>query len=145
MFSTESGAAIEAECIKITLRFFRCLDTREHATAAQLFAPDGVWNRPGTVLSGRAAILESLHKRPPERTTAHLLSNVWSEALDADHARVHFYLTLRERLAAPGEPATVRSGSGVLYGVDTFVRSAEGWRIQTKATQPVLAAAEAEQ
>ena len=48
-----------------------------------------------------------------------------------------------ERIAKPGEPAAFRTG-GVLYGTDTFVRLAEGWRIQTKGAQPVLAAAETE-
>lgn len=129
--------------MKVTLAFFRCLDTREHAAASALFAPNGVWHRGGTSLTGRAAILAALEKRPAERSTAHLLSNLWAETIDPDHARVHFYLTLRERIAAPDGPVVFRSG-GVLYGTDNYVRLADGWRIQDKGTQPVLAAAETE-
>jgi hypothetical protein len=144
MFLADSVPAIEAACTKVTLAFFRCLDTREHDTAAAFFAPDGVWHRPGgAALTGHDAILAALNKRPAERSTAHLLSNVWAEAIDPDHARVHFYLTLRESIAAPNGPAVFRSG-GVLYGTDNYVRLADGWRIQTKGTQPVLAAAETE-
>jgi hypothetical protein len=143
MFPPESVPAIEAACVKVTLRFFRCLDLREHETAAGLFAPDGIWNRLGTALAGRAAILAALNERPAERSTAHLLSNVWAETLDPDHARVHYYLTLRESIAKPNEPATHRTG-GVLYGTDHYVQLADGWRIQSKGTQPVLAAADTE-
>ncbi len=143
MFLADSVPAIEAACVKITLGFFRCLDTREHEAAAALFAPGGVWRRGGTVLNGQEAILAALNKRPAERSTAHLLSNVWAEAIDPDHARVHFYLTLRESIATPNQPVVFRSG-GVLYGTDNYVRLADGWRIQDKGTQPVLAAAETE-
>jgi SnoaL-like domain len=143
MFLGDGVPAIEAACAKVTIRFFRALDAREHEAAAGFFAPDGVWHRAGTVLTGRPAIIEALAKRSPDRATAHLLSNVWAEAIDPDHARVHFYLTLRERVAAPNEPVIFRAG-GVLYGTDTYVRLAEGWRIQTKSTQPVLPAAETE-
>ncbi len=129
--------------MKVTLAFFRCLDTRENEAAIALFAPDGVWHRGATALSGRAAILAALEKRPAERSTAHLLSNLWAEAVDPDHARVHFYLTLRESIAMPNQPVVFRSG-GVLYGTDNYVRLAEGWRIQDKGTRPVLAAAETE-
>lgn len=143
MFPSESVPTIEAACVKVTLRFFRCLDLREHEAAAKLFAPEGIWNRLGTELLGRAAILAALEKRPPERSTAHLLSNVWAEASDPDHVRVHFYLTLRERIAAENKPVVFNTG-GVLYGTDHYVRLAEGWRIQSKGTQRVLAAADTE-
>jgi hypothetical protein len=143
MFPAESVPTIEAACVKVSLRFFRCLDLREHAAAAALFAPEGVWNRLGTALIGRASILAALERRPPERSTAHLVSNVWAEALDPDRVRVHYYLTLRESIAKSGEPPAFRTG-GVLYGIDQYVQLAEGWRIQNKGTQPVLAAAETE-
>jgi limonene-1,2-epoxide hydrolase len=144
MFSAESVPSIEADCIKVTLRFFRCLDTRAHEAAADMFAPDGVWNRPGgAALTGKSEILAALEMRPSDRSTAHLLSNVWAEAVDPDHARVHFYLTLRERIATHNEPVVFKTG-GVLYGTDHYVRLAQGWRIQTKGTQRVLAAAETE-
>jgi limonene-1,2-epoxide hydrolase len=144
MFSAESVPTIEADCVKVTIRFFRCLDTRDHAAAAAMFAPDGVWNRPGgAALNGRAAILAALDKRPAERATAHLLSNIWGEAVDPDHVRVHFYVTLRERIAAQNEPVAFNTG-GVLYGTDDYIRLAEGWRIQSKGTQRVLAAADTE-
>ena len=144
MFSTEGVPAIEAACVKLTLRFFRCLDTREHETAAAMFAPDGVWNRPGgAALRGNAEVLAALEKRPADRSTAHLLSNVWAEATDPDHVRVHFYLTLRERIAAENKPVVFNTG-GVLYGTDHYIRLAEGWRIESKGTQRVLAAADTE-
>lgn len=140
MFPPDSVPAIEAACIKVTIRLFRCLDTRDHEAAAELFSPEAVWHRArGAALTGRAQIRADLDARPANRATAHLLSNVWAEALDPDRARVHFYLTLRERVAEDGKPPVFRTG-GVLYGVDEYVRLAEGWRIQSKRTQPVLPA-----
>jgi hypothetical protein len=144
VFPPESVPAIEAACIKVTIRVFRCLDTRDHRGATDMFAPDGTWKRArGNDLTGHAAILADLDSRPANRATAHLLSNMWAEAIDPDHARVHFYLTLRERVERPGEPAAHRAG-GVLYGIDEYVRLPAGWRIQKKSTQQVLPSAETE-
>ena len=98
------------------------------------------WTFVSDVVSG---VVAALDKRPADRSTAHLLSNVWAETVDPDHARVHYYLTLRESIAKPNEPAVFRTG-GVLYGTDHYVQLAEGWRIQSKGTQPVLAAADTE-
>ena len=143
MFSSDGNPAIEATCTKMTLRFYRSLDTREHATVAAMFAPDGTWHRQGVLLNGPADVLAALEKRSPDRSTAHMLTNVWAEALDPDRARVHYYLSLREKIAKPGDPVLIRAG-GVLYGTDDFVRLADGWHIQSKSSQPVIPAAETE-
>jgi hypothetical protein len=131
------GVAVTA-CIAISLAFFRYLDTREHAAAAALFADDAEWRRPGGTLRGGAAILASLAERPADRSTAHLVSNIWAEEPVAGRVWVHFYLTLRERITAAGEPPVVRVNPGVLSGTDTYIQTAAGWRILTKETQPVL-------
>ena len=144
MFTSDGNPAIEAACTKMTLRFYRYLDTREHDAVAASFAPEGVWHRQGVALKGPAEVLAAMHKRSPQRSTAHVLSNVWAEALDPDHARVHYYLSMREAIAKSGGPTRHLRTGGVLYGTDTYVRLADGWRIQNKSSQQVLAAAETE-
>jgi hypothetical protein len=127
----------------MTLRFYRSLDTRDHEAVAAMFAPDGTWHRQGVLLDGPADVLAALNKRSPDRSTAHIITNAWGETLDPDHVRVHFYLSLRERIAKAGEPVLLRTG-GVGYCNDNFVRLAEGWRVQSKSSKPVIPAAEAE-
>jgi hypothetical protein len=143
MFPSDGNPAIEATCTKMTLRFYLSLDTREHAAAAAMFAPDGTWHRQGVLLTGPADVLAALEKRSPDRSTAHVLTNVWAEALDPDHARVHYYVSVREKIAKPGEPVLIRAG-GVQFSTDHYVRLADAWRIQSKRSQPVIPAAETE-
>jgi hypothetical protein len=143
MFTTDGNSVIEAACIKMTLRFYRSLDTRDHEGVAATFAPDGTWHRQGVLLKGPADVLAALNKRSPDRSTAHIITNVWAETLDPDHARVHFYLSLRERIAKAGEPELIRTG-GVSYGTDDFVRLADGWHLASKNSKPVIPAAETE-
>jgi hypothetical protein len=143
MFPSDGNPAIEATCTKMTLRFYLSLDTREHASAAAMFAPDGTWHRQGVLLTGPADVLAALEKRSPDRSTAHVLTNVWAEALDPDRARVHYYVSVREKIAKPGEPVLIRAG-GVQFSTDHYVRLADAWRIQSKRSQPVIPAAETE-
>lgn len=129
--------AIEAACTAVTLRFFRALDRREHDAAAAVMAPDGLWERQGTPLKGRSAILAALEQRPASRATCHVVTNIAVEVLGDDHARVHFYLVAYDGTVSGTETPVARL-AGIRAGTDEMVRLPEGWRIQEKRSQAVL-------
>jgi hypothetical protein len=128
---------IEAACVAVTLRFFRGLDAREPEMSAGAMAPDGVWDRQGTLLEGRAAIVEALKQRPANRVTAHIITNITTEIVGPERAFVRFYLTTYEGMATGSEAPAARL-VGARYGTDEMVRLPEGWRIKDKRSQQML-------
>ncbi len=128
---------IEAACVAATLRFFRGLDTRENDVVVSTMAPDGVWDRQGKLLEGRAAILAALEQRPANRATCHIITNISTEIVGPDRAFVRFYLTAYEG-AVSGSEVPVARLAGIRYGTDELVRLPEGWRIKEKRSQAAL-------
>jgi len=128
---------IEAACTAVTLRFFRGLDLRDHELSAAMMAPDGIWERQGKLIEGRAAILEALSQRPESRATCHVITNILVEVVDADRARVLFYLTTYEGAVAGSETPVARL-FGMRAGTDEMVRLPEGWRIKEKRSRAML-------
>ncbi|MFM1987144.1 MAG: hypothetical protein RJA99_101 [Pseudomonadota bacterium] len=130
----------ESACCAATLRFFRALDAREHAACVAAFAAGGVWHRQGQALATPEAIAASLEKRPADRITAHLITNLIAEPLGPDRIAVRFLLTAYEG-PVPGEsgppPAKL---AGVLDGRDEYVRTPAGWKLAEKRTRPVFKA-----
>ena len=123
----------------VVYRFFAGLDSRDHAGAAALVAADGSWHRQGTVLVGRAAILEALEKRDPLRQTAHLITNLWVEHTTAATARVRFYLTAYETVTVHGVAGAPQM-LGVRDCTDDLVLEGGQWRIACKSSHRFLPA-----
>lgn len=117
----------------LVMRFFRGLDTRDHAAVAALMAPDGVWVRQGTRLNGPAAVMAALEQRPANRVTCHLISNLWAEQFDEQRARLNFYLTAYEGVMENGALTGTRM-AGVRYCTDELVYLEGGWRIKEKSS-----------
>jgi ketosteroid isomerase-like protein len=122
-----------AQATALVMRFFRGLDTRDHAAVAALMAPDGVWVRQGKPLNGPAAVMAALKQRPVNRVTCHLITNVWAEHFDAQRARLNFYLTAYEGSVTDSVIAGVRM-LGMRYCTDELVYLEDGWRIREKTS-----------
>ncbi|MEI7443623.1 MAG: nuclear transport factor 2 family protein [Burkholderiales bacterium] len=130
----------ESACIGATLRFFRALDARDHAACVAAFAPGGTWHRQGQALSTPEAIAASLEKRPADRVTAHLITNLIADAVGPDRIAVRFLLTAYDgAIPADGGPPPARLAN-VLDGRDEYVRTPAGWRLAEKRTKPVFKA-----
>jgi len=123
----------ESACAALTVRFFHHLDRREHDRVAELFAPDGVWQRQGVPISGTDALLGVLHARPADLTTRHLVSNVVVDRPDPQTAIVHYELSVYSADATGA--ARLRS---LMTGRDRLERDGDGWRIRLKRAEPVF-------
>lgn len=130
--------ADSAACAASTLRFFRALDARDHAACAAAFAPGGAWHRQGRRLDTTAAIMASLEKRPADRTTTHLITNVIADRVDADRIVLRFLLTAYEGPVGVEGAAPVGKLAGILDCRDEYVRTAAGWCIADKSTRPLF-------
>jgi uncharacterized protein (TIGR02246 family) len=130
-------------CLDLVLRAAACADAGDAQALAQLFAEDGLLQRPsGEPLHGRAAIAAAYGQRPAGRMTRHLVTNTLFDMVDADHARACSLVLLWSCDAAAepgphGRPAHARQLMGEFD--DSFVRAADGhWRIQRREARFVM-------
>ena len=120
----------------VVYRFFRALDTRDHAEVSRLMASQGTWVRQGVSLVGPDAVMLALDRRDPERRTAHVVSNLWVESSTATTARVRFYMTAFETRADQMVPQML----GVRDSVDDLVLENGAWHIWRKESRQILPA-----
>ena len=77
MESVIDRLAIERACERLVLDFAYYSDHQEYEPLAQLFAADGIMERPGMAsVVGREAILQAYRARPAGRMTRHVCSNI---------------------------------------------------------------------
>lgn len=122
----------------LTHEFFRALDMREHAAASRLMAPEGVWLRQGEKLTGPAAVLAALDKRPANRLTCHVVSNFQVRRREAERVELLYYLAAYESLFDDAGNASAPRLAAILISTDQLVHSSGQWRIQHKASQRLL-------
>lgn len=121
----------QADCVRIVFEFFRTLDIHAHDQVVDLFTTNGVWDRNGKQLKGRAEIADALSSRPAERITFHAVCNPVVSIQGASRAEVHFFLLAYEVVAGAKEiiaPAAVRRC------VDVLEYDGERWRIAHKSS-----------
>ena len=93
----DQRAAIEHACTRLSYEYARAIDFRDYDNFAELFATDGELEV-GRTLSGRTAIQESLHGRPDELRSRHVITNVLIDVESASSARGTSYLSLYRHL-----------------------------------------------
>lgn len=124
---------VKAACEAVVLAFFHALDTRRHAVAAALMAPDGTWLRQGRLLTGPRDVLAALEARPPQRTTCHVITNLRLLEHRADQATVGYFLT-----AYDSDPQT-QGGAPRLVAIrdcqDRLVASGQQWLLAEKRSR----------
>ena len=130
---------IEWDCSRLVNEFYCALDEKRYPDLANLFAPDGIWNRLGVDLKGPEKILESMDTRS-DWLTAHLVTNTRVRVISQDRAETTQYITLyRHEGWAPeqGPPAVVLP-LGVLKHWDSHVRIGGAWKIAKKVSQAIM-------
>ncbi|MBS2510717.1 nuclear transport factor 2 family protein, partial [Salmonella enterica subsp. enterica serovar 1,4,[5],12:i:-] len=80
-------------CIAAIQRFAMLVDAARYDEAADLFAVDGVLQRPDERIEGRAALLSSFKARPVQRLTRHILTNVLLEPVSPGQIRAFSYVS----------------------------------------------------
>ena len=132
---------IEADCRSLFIAYSHALDDADPQRVASLYAPDGVWARPGEDIRGRAAIAAAIGARDRRAVTRHLLSNIDIRVIDADHAEGRaYYIVYRDDGAARVDFPRPVPASPMRIGdyLATFIRTAEGWRLARASPRRVF-------
>jgi len=136
---------IERACERLITDFFDAVDLRDEARLDQLFTEDATYARPitpDTIISGRDAIRKSFEARPAGRVGRHTCSNARITVESADRAtgthRVVLYMG--PNTEAPDPAFGHKADARVLVGEfdDVFVKTADGWRFQSRRGRVIL-------
>ncbi len=123
----------EAACTRLCVDFANHIDARRYDAWLDLFTDEGVLDRMGTKVTGRAALAGFLAARSPTVETRHVCSNFHIERVSADEATgVSYALFFQGVPDAPGQPATASGPPAVVEYHDRYRRTASGWRIQER-------------
>jgi hypothetical protein len=130
---------IEWDCNQLILNFYGFLDEKRYEELVELFAEDGAWVRLNTELKGKQKIREAMNERD-DWLTAHLVTNVRIDIVDADHANTTQYITLyrHEGWDTGAGPAPVVLPLGILRHRDQLVREAGVWKFQRKTSRAIM-------
>lgn len=132
-------AAATLACQRLSADYAFYVDTKDPEAYAALFAQDATLQL-GAPAVGREAILATIKgilSRMPY-STRHVFSNFRIDVIDADHAVGTAYVEIYH--FTPDAPPS-GGFQPALLGVytDTFVRTAQGWRFQTRALKGLSA------
>lgn len=129
-------------CRDLVLRTVACVDAGDATGFADLFVSDGVLVRPNAPpLLGRAAIRDTYSKRPADRMTRHLVTNVLVDLQTPAQARVLSHVTLWAGCTndAPGPQGRPAQGPQVVGEFEDLLSlTPEGWRIARREARFVL-------
>ena len=120
----EQRYAIERQCKALSIAYARHVDFQNYDAFVALFVEDGVLNV-GQPLSGRDAIRASLARRPAELRSRHVLTNLFVDVIDADHAQGISYLSLYRHVGEESltpEPIAFDGPAAVGHYEDRFIR-----------------------
>jgi hypothetical protein len=135
---------MEHDCTRLIVDFARFVDLCEPARCAQLFTEDGVYERRGERIEGRAAIEAALAARAPTRVTRHLVHNVSIERVDDRHARGYSVFTMYGVDGPADAPGGVPRAPLVVPSpllaefLDTYRLTPQGWRIARRTGRTVF-------
>lgn len=140
MMSHHTQGNLTAECMDVIHRFYRALDACDYEALVAQMTPDGVWERQGKVLRGRAAVREALSKRSAGVVTAHLVQDLVVDRKDAYSAEASMYVAVlrHESDEAPALPVPTPPIRVVQLVRDSLVLTDEGWRIAHKSAKAIF-------
>lgn len=131
----------ELACQNVVVRFMHALDTGDGATAAALFAADGVWRRQGKDVVGHAAIQAAIAARPPGVVLRHHLTNIRIDLRAPDSATGESYYCLYRAEVAPDARPPYPIAAPTRSGVNrhAFVRRDGRWLMTHNEAHPIFA------
>ncbi len=133
----------EREAVRRVVDFYACLDRSDGPGCAACFTDDGVWERDNGALAGHGAIAAAVSRRPADRRTAHVITNIRFDLQATDRATVRFTLLAYE--ASLDDPAVVPPGrlAGIREGLDELHKADGAWRIRRRASTATMRGAPA--
>ena len=135
-------AASEYACRQLITGFVEAVDGQDYDRLRDILTADAVFARPSdpdNPIQGLDSIVAAFKKRPKERLSWHLLTNISVKFLSADEATGACYILLfMADGSSAGVPGKGRKADGPpLLGAytDRFVRTPAGWRIADRRGQ----------
>ena len=133
--------ADEAACARLCVDFANHIDARRYSAWLDLFTEDGVLDRMGHPVVGRAALAAFLEARPATVETRHLCTNIRVDLASAGEATGFCYALFFQGAAGEaGRPATLSDAPSVVEYHDRYRRTPQGWRIQERRIRMALQA-----
>lgn len=123
--------AAEAAIIKQISLFFTSLDERDFDRMASIMAANGVWRRAGVDLVGPEGLLAEMAKRPDNRHSRHMLTNLIPEIAADGSAMLRFYSAAWVHIGGTDDKGIAPMALPNSIGAYTarFVRDSDGWKI----------------
>ena len=133
----EIRESIERTCEKLSIAYARHIDFKEYDELVGLFAKDGELKLTGRPVRGWEKLTQAMAARPDSLRSRHVLTNIYTEVIDEDHAEGISYLSLYRHAGDDLEgddqgPRTISGPSGIGHYEDRFVRTDEGWRFASR-------------
>jgi hypothetical protein len=126
----------KADCERLAVTCYSLMDRGFYARSVALFTEDATWVRGEGPVHTSKAILASLHNRPAERITRHLVSNIVVTITGPDEAEAVAYLVALHAKRAESGPTPIPVPVAIGDLIYRFRRGADGWRISY--LEPVL-------
>ena len=127
--------AIAHDCQQLSIAYARTVDFGDYAGFANLFADDAILETSLVQVRGKAEIEAQMRKRPAELRSRHVLTNIFIDVIDADHARGISYLSLYRHVgpeSLQSEPIELSGPAIIGHYEDWFVRIPVGWRFERR-------------
>jgi hypothetical protein len=135
----EQQSLIEWQLTKLHYASAYFMDNGEFEKMIELFTPDALFDRAGTVHHGHDEIRQGMRERPP-MTTRHLLANIHYLNVTEDHAEaVTSAITFHGPVAENGKPVPYATTNGrVLDFHDTYTHVNGEWKISSRVAHVVF-------
>lgn len=131
----ENAAETAYFCQDTVLRFTAHFDAGEYLEMETFFAPDGVWKRPDGNIVGTEALRQRMAALPGNWMMRHVITNLRTRIVDADHAHVDSYFTVYMHVfgaEAVTRPAPLAGPLSVGRYHDELVRVDGVWKISLR-------------
>lgn len=129
-------------CVAAIQRFAMLVDAARYEEAAQLFAVDGVLQRPNERIEGRQALLSSFKTRPVQRLTRHVISNVLLEPAGPGRVAAFSYVSVYRHLGQepvpPALPVSARPPETIAEYRDQLCLENGQWLLRHRTVRPVF-------
>ncbi|MEE3279985.1 MAG: nuclear transport factor 2 family protein [Pseudomonadota bacterium] len=125
---------IRQDCEALSIAYARAVDFRDYDQFVDLFVEEGTLEA-GVRLQGKAAIEESIKRRPDELRSRHVLTNIFVNVINRDQANGISYLTLYRHVGPEStrpDPIVFDGPFGIGHYQDLFVRTRDGWRFKSR-------------
>lgn len=133
---------IETACEKLIVGYANTIDLRDWDAFVELFAEDGVWQRPSLEpLVGHADIRQWTREWPIEILMRHIVTNVAIEVVDREHATAFSFCTVYRSTDPSVRPAVLSGPSSVVEYRDKIRLTPGGWRFAYREFEYIFKAA----